>query len=119
MHIELDEAFDFPTPIFPTIRVRRLKTPPWAKFGSDAHHDHDAYRRTGEQAEWGWGIPWTYRALASPSTGEPMPAAPTPGRRTSCRDRLLGGALALVLVLAWLEQTGPGPGLDPAKRSLR
>src|SRR4051794_2081888 len=79
MNHEFDEALESCHSILPTIRVRRLKTPPWAKFGSDAHFDHDAYRRCGEQAEWGWAIPWTYRALTSPSTGEPMPAAPTPG----------------------------------------
>lgn len=30
----------------------------------------------GGQAEWCFAIPWAYRALASPSTGEPMLAAP-------------------------------------------
>lgn len=31
---------------------------------------------TGEQFEWGYAIPWMFRALASPLTNERMPAAP-------------------------------------------
>jgi hypothetical protein len=37
------------------------------------------YVTTGEQAEWGFGIPSIFRILASPSSGQSMPKAPRPG----------------------------------------
>lgn len=41
-----------------------------------------SYDATGEQYEWGYAIPWIFRALASPLTNERMPAAPQQGEDT-------------------------------------
>lgn len=41
-----------------------------------------SYDATGEQYEWGYAIPWMFRALASPFTNERMPAAPQQGEDT-------------------------------------
>lgn len=47
-------------------------------------HVDDEYRSRvidfmGEQAEWGFAIPLIFRALASPTSGEPLPRAPRQG----------------------------------------
>jgi hypothetical protein len=58
--------------------IRRASAPGWI-------HDHSVpgepriYDALGEQAEWGFALPWVYRALASPVTREPIPEAPAPG----------------------------------------
>jgi hypothetical protein len=48
----------------------------------------DAHTLFGEQAEWGFAIPWEYQALADPAGGRPMLRPPRSG------DDLWSGALA-------------------------
>ncbi len=55
--------------------IERVSPPSWITAGN---YDHgrsfeDAF---GEQTEWGFSIPWLYRALASPMSNEPMLRAP-------------------------------------------
>src|SRR5436190_8915064 len=95
-------------PSSPAIRVRRMKTPSWARF--EAAHDDDACRRCGEQAEWGYAIPWTYRALASPTTREVMPAAPMTGAAIHAATGYWSALLHLMLYsFGWIR---PDRGLD-------
>lgn len=57
-------------------RIERVPVPQSIAADSSKHLPYDA---TGEQYEWGYAIPWMFRALASPSTNERMPAAPQRG----------------------------------------
>jgi hypothetical protein len=58
--------------------LRRVPRPEWVSRPLPL--DHEAYEDLcGEQLEWGFAIPWTFRALASPATGEPMLVSPSRG----------------------------------------
>ena len=60
------------------ISVRRVPKPEW--LSRPLLLDHEAYEDVcGEQLEWGFAIPWMFRALASPTTGEPMLVPPRQG----------------------------------------
>ena len=64
------------------LRVRRIGTPRWAQWDHQAGYgveDMNMYLVTGEQPEWGWGIPLVHRAIASPSEGLPVPRKPADG----------------------------------------
>lgn len=55
--------------------IQRVPVPEW--IGRGLPFDRAAYEdATGEQLEWGFAIPWVYKALASPLTHEPILAAP-------------------------------------------
>jgi hypothetical protein len=59
-----------------TPKYQRIRKPKWI---SGSHPDgtrEQLQHAMGEQLEWGHGIPWMYRALASPWTRERMLAAP-------------------------------------------
>lgn len=58
-------------------RIERVPVPRWPPPGPAG--TPELASATGEQYEWGYAIPWMFRALASPLTNERMPAAPTPG----------------------------------------
>ncbi|MDQ6798497.1 MAG: hypothetical protein M3011_10865 [Actinomycetota bacterium] len=60
-------------------RIERVPAPRSPAAGSTQGLPDDA---TGEQYEWGYPIPWMFRALASPLTNERMPAAPQRGDDT-------------------------------------
>ena len=62
------------------LRVRRVGAPRWAKWDSHTGPGMaDMYAVTGEQPDWGWGIPLVHRAIASPSEGLPVPRKPAEG----------------------------------------
>ena len=62
------------------LRVRRVGAPRWAKWdGHPGPGMADMYAVTGEQPDWGWGIPLVHRAIASPSEGLPVPRKPAEG----------------------------------------
>ena len=64
--------------------VDRVPVPSWLD-GLEATEVQNVF---GEQAEWGFSIPWTCQALAAPRSNRPMLQAPEPG------DDLMPGALA-------------------------
>ena len=59
----------------------RTPVPRWLVAEPDRHVDEPAEYRfaVGDEPSWGFTVPWTFRALASPSTCEPMLEAPRPG----------------------------------------
>jgi hypothetical protein len=61
------------------LRVQRVAAPSWIGEPRSIKEEQRLFSSVGEQPEWGFAIPWVYRALASPLTGEPMPAAPRRG----------------------------------------
>ena len=64
--------------------VRRIGSPRWAQFEESSRLPKDLdLHLTGEQAEWGWGIPLAYQTLASPMTGLPVPRKPRQGCKLS------------------------------------
>jgi hypothetical protein len=60
-----------------TPRYQRLRTPKWITKTSSDEWREKLQPITGEEKGWGLGLPWMYRALASPWTHERMLAAPT------------------------------------------
>lgn len=62
----------------------RVPVPAWLHDISEV----DAMTAFGEQAEWGFSLPWMYQALAEPTSGRPMLQAPRRG------DDFWPGALA-------------------------
>lgn len=61
------------------MRLRRAEPPPWL-IGADAEVNQEAWRHlSGEQAEWGYVIPQTYRVLADPDSGHELMRAPQAG----------------------------------------
>lgn len=54
--------------------VRRLRTPISTNSAIDL--DEGAWSQLGGQAEWFWGLPGVFHALASPKAAQPVPAAP-------------------------------------------
>ena len=86
--------------------VERVPVPRWTA-GLEATEVENVF---GEQAEWGFSIPWTCQVLASPRSHRPMLRAPEPG------DDLLPGALAywsslLHLLVYGFGWSHPGRGL--------
>ncbi len=58
----------------------RIKRTPAPRRPTPGPEDTPAVAHaTGEQYEWGYAIPWMYRALASPLTNELIPVAPRRG----------------------------------------
>ncbi len=74
----VDAPLSQPDPPPPTLLITRVDAPSWVTTGSSQIGDA-SFNATGEQAEWGVGIPMVYRALASPLTYEPVLAAPQRG----------------------------------------
>src|SRR6266516_2983052 len=61
-------------------RFDRVGEPRWVITPGGGHRDNKALRDAlGDQVEWAYAVPWLFRALASPTTGERMLAAPKPG----------------------------------------
>ena len=58
----------------------RLGVPDWVS-NQAAHTStyQQMWAILGEQPEWGYAIPWVFRALAAPPGSEPLPAPPRPG----------------------------------------
>lgn len=82
----------------------------------------------GGQVEWHFATPWLFRALASPTTGEPVLAAPGPDDPHEQRRAYWAGILYLLLFrLGWSDPArgldwwqGQGfPDSDPQDRTLR
>jgi len=71
--LRYDDDFDTATARF-TVEHRPI--PDWATRPGGHAHDVERY---GEQREWGFGLPWMYRVLASPNDGLPMLRAPQRG----------------------------------------
>ena len=69
------------TPVGPTsaVLVERVPPPRWLSGpGLDEEVFEACQSKYGEDPNWGFAIPWMYRAVHSPSTHEPMPTAPDP-----------------------------------------
>lgn len=80
--------------------IERVPAPRW--INSANFHHQGVYDVLGEQAEWGFAIPWVYRTLASPLTREPILEAPKPG------DDIMRGPLAYWSALLHLMIYGFG-----------
>jgi hypothetical protein len=61
------------------LRVERYPEAAWRRISIGAAEDDEVRAVTGGQVEWAFAIPWVFRALASPATGERILAAPKPG----------------------------------------
>ncbi len=86
--------------------VDRVPVPSWL----DELEATEVQNVFGEQAEWGFSIPWTCQALAAPRSNRPMLQAPQPG------DDFMPGALAywsalLHLLVYGFGWSNPGRGL--------
>jgi hypothetical protein len=84
--------------------ITRSPAPAWLaepKLSDESRID-DAL---GEQAEWGFAIPWVHRALASPLTREPILEAPNPGADISRGPHAYWSSLLHLLVygLGWVR----------------
>jgi len=82
---------------------QRLSEPDHVKAGADLRSEQ------GGQLEWFWGLPGVFRALASPFSGQLVPAAPEP-RDPHAQSLGYWAALHYVLLhrLGWAH---PGQGL--------
>ncbi|HEY3924653.1 MAG TPA: hypothetical protein VGL75_08825 [Acidothermaceae bacterium] len=58
-----------------SFRIERVRSDHWVSLKGHP----SSYDATGEQWEWGFAIPWIFRALASPLTHERIPAPPRAG----------------------------------------
>ncbi|MGI8808703.1 MAG: hypothetical protein ACR2KK_12815, partial [Acidimicrobiales bacterium] len=67
---QLPQRMEEQVPAPSKFRIERVTAPRSPGAGST---QDDA---TGEEYEWGYAVPWMFRALASPTTNERMPAAP-------------------------------------------
>jgi len=75
--LTVEERMEDAVPRPSTFHIQRVQAP-W-NTAEPCVNMADLTQATGEQYEWGYAIPWTFRALASPHTNEPMPAAPQRG----------------------------------------
>jgi len=88
-----------------TFTLRRLAAP------DAVHLGEQTWSQLGGQSNWFWGVPGVFHALASPSTGQPVPAAPT-GAHDEPHSQSLGYWCALQYLLLYrLGWSSPARGL--------
>lgn len=87
------------------LHVRRIGSPRWAQSNESFRLPEGFDRRfTGEQAEWGWGIPLVHQAVASPFAGLPVPRRPHRGCKRSDATGYWASLLHLCLYsLGWVR----------------
>jgi hypothetical protein len=61
------------------LQIARTDPPRWLSEGGRSVSDDPWRELSGEQAEWGFAIPWMYRILASPGSGHEFLRAPREG----------------------------------------
>lgn len=104
---------------------RRPGVPDWVTGDSDSREATEEL--LGEQAEWGYAIPWVFRWLAAPPETESLPAPPQPGDHHSAATGYWSALLHVLIYslgwarpdlgLRWWTQNGK-PVDDPRLRLL-
>lgn len=78
----------------------RAAVPAWVT--GDAETREAAEDLIGEQAEWGYAVPWVFRWFAAPPGTEPLPAPPRPGDHHSTSTGYWSALLhVLIYSLGW------------------
>jgi hypothetical protein len=97
-----------PADAVPSFAIQRVPMPEWIRL-PHPHEDSVYEDATGEQLEWGFAIPWVFKALASPLTHEPVLAAPRGGRDQ--KPALAYWSALLTLLIYSLGWARPDRGL--------